>query len=152
MKWHDINLSNGELRAKGGNGDSISSTLVRGLGTLVNFSHDEGLKVRQAKKWEQNMWENLYIPNTHVDKYAFGIISGDPALGFEDVNAGTKEEILRTIESFDVLPGNPAYEKMRNNLEVKMIRYSGWSDLLLIVAPWVLITGCSIHRIPRPTR
>jgi hypothetical protein len=140
MKWHDINMPNGELRTEGGNGNSISSTLVRRLGTLVNFSHDEGLKVRQAKKWEQNMWKSLYIPNTHANKYAFGTIAGDPALGFEDVTAGTKEEILRTMESFDVLPGKSAYEKVRNNLEVKMIRYSGLSDLLPIVAPRVLIT------------
>ena len=152
MKWHDINLPNGELRAEGGNGNSISSTLARGLGTLINFSHDEGLKARQPKKWEANLWKGLYIPNRHADKYAFGIIAGDPQLEFDDVNAGTEEDVLRTMEGFDRSPGNRIYQKLRRNMEEKYIRYSGFADLMPIVAPWILIPGCSIHKITRPCR
>tara|TARA_R110002003_G_scaffold127_12_gene11995 strand:+ start:2965 stop:4089 length:1125 start_codon:yes stop_codon:yes gene_type:complete len=86
MVWRDLRPSRGLLRAEG-NGHTFTSTVIRGFGTLVQYTYDDSYSPPSPEKNERER-----IPTEEADKLAFGIIPGDQALHLPD---------LHVIPSFD---------------------------------------------------
>lgn len=68
----ELNPKEAEIRASG-NGASLSSTSIRGLGTVVRFSTDLGI-YRPSD----------LVPSKAVDKMVCGILPGCAELGIRD--------------------------------------------------------------------
>jgi len=80
MVWRDLRPSLGFLRAEG-NGHSISATLSRGMGLLVQYTYDESFIPSPSELEKRGR-----IPTEAADKLACGIIPGFKLLGLPDIN------------------------------------------------------------------
>lgn len=79
MAWRDLQPSRGYIRAEG-NGHTISSTTIRGFGTLVQYTFDDSYTPSYAAR------PHARIHTEAADKLACGIIPGCQALNLPDVH------------------------------------------------------------------
>lgn len=85
MRWKDIRPDDGVLRAEG-NGQSITSTTVRGFGLLLQYTFDLIVLDRNADKRAQtwNIKSTLTIPSFAADMLGFQIVPGSRDLSLPD--------------------------------------------------------------------
>ena len=88
MKWQELNPDNGTIRASG-NGYSLSSTSIRGLGMVVQFSPDLG-----------NRRPGDLIPSKAADKMICGILPGCSELEIRDYPLIGDNKKLSHVKSF----------------------------------------------------
>ena len=77
MRWRDIRPEDAVLRAEG-NGQSITSTTVRGFGLLLQYTFNLIVLDRTADRIAQtwNMKSTLTIPSLEADMLGFQIVPG----------------------------------------------------------------------------
>lgn len=156
MAWSekDLRPGDGVMRAEG-NGQSISSTVIRGFGLLLQYTYDEASHGRTT--WNDDGEEiqptplaDLTIPTEEADKLGFQIIPGVHSLGLPDFEFDyhhNPSHVLRAMESLGI--GRVAREHYRNYMKPHS-RYCGFSDLLSIVAPFMPLWHSSIVRVLAP--
>lgn len=100
MKWRQFDLVGSNLRAEG-NGYTITSTLVRSVGIVLEITVDQDIpfKYNSSNDLDVTLLNELYIPSEIADKLTFGIVSGLPGLGIPDYNLGTLEEIINLLQN-----------------------------------------------------
>ena len=90
MQWRDIDPAEGKLRAEG-NGHSITSSIVRGYGTIVQYSYDRSLAGPMIEGKRPDSITST-IPTVEADKMLCGIIPGCRLLGIDDLPAASLNE------------------------------------------------------------
>lgn len=100
MNWRQFDLVDSNLRAEG-NGYTITSTLVRSVGIVLEITVDQNLpyKYNSSNDLDVSLLNELYIPSEIADKLAFGIVSGLPGFGIPDYKLGTLEEIITLLQN-----------------------------------------------------
>lgn len=100
MNWRQFDLFNSNLRAEG-NGYTITSTLVRSVGIVLEITIDQDLLHNRniSNDLDVSLLNELYIPSEIADKLAFGIVSGLPGFGIPDYKLGTLEEIITLLQN-----------------------------------------------------
>lgn len=100
MNWRQFDLVDSNLRAEG-NGYTITSTLVRSVGIVLEITVDQDLpyKYNSSNDLDVSLLNELYIPSEIADKLAFGIVSGLPGFGIPDYKLGTLEEIVTLLQN-----------------------------------------------------
>lgn len=93
LDWIVVKPLLSELTAQDDFGNSISSQSIRGLGTVVNYMQDEGVKQRIGRLGTDET-NNIFSPSEDADKLAFGILPGDKRLGLTDVTAASVKDCL----------------------------------------------------------
>lgn len=100
MNWRQFDLVDSNLRAEG-NGYTITSTLVRSVGIVLEITVDQNVpyKYNSSNDLDVSLLNELYIPSETADKLAFGIVSGLPGFGIPDYKLGTLEEIVTLLQN-----------------------------------------------------
>lgn len=100
MNWRQFDLLDSNLRAEG-NGYTITSTLVRSVGIVLEITVDQDLpyKYNSSNDLDVSLLNELYIPSEIADKLAFGIVSGLPGFAIPDYKLGTLEEIVTLLQN-----------------------------------------------------
>ncbi|KAH8430625.1 uncharacterized protein LDX57_008288 [Aspergillus melleus] len=144
LDWTAVDPLQGILQAQDDNGNIISSSDIRGLGTLITFFHDE------RDRGNQSAYTNAFmpIPTTAADKLAFGIIPGDQRLGLNDVLATTDSDCLDYIASLDP----EARRIMNNSFKTPDPHKTGFDQLMSLISPCLLLPNCRLIRVRLPHR
>ena len=147
MRWKEVRPDDGVLRAEG-NGQSITSTTVRGFGLLLQYTFDR-IIVEDMERIS-NRASTLTIPSREADMFGFQIIPGckvldlpdfvfDASAGFSPIREaliqlGVKQEDRRKYAAWNERSGG----------------LSGFSDLVGMVAPFLPLPGSSVVQIFAP--
>lgn len=144
MRWKDIRPDDGVMRAEG-SGQSITSTIVRGFGLLLQYTLDRA--VVEKLRWTI---DTLTIPSNRADMLGFQIVPGSPDFNLPDF-------------VFDYSVGSPTVNLAMKNLGVgrdvqEMYahyiqlsgRLYGFSDLIGLVTPFLPLPNSSIVRVFSP--
>ena len=147
MRWREVRPDDGILRAEG-NGQSITSTTVRGFGLLLQYNFDRSIVDRGPHTWD--VGSILTIPSREADMLGFQIVCGSQDLGLPDF-------------VFDISAGFAPFEEVMNQLgisrDIRDIyarlfgssgRIFGFSDLIGMVAPFLPLPGSSVVQIVPP--
>lgn len=133
MNWRQFDLVDSNLRAEG-NGYTITSTLVRSVGIVLEITIDQNLpnKYNSSAHLDVSLLNELYIPSEIADKLTFGIVSGLPGFNIPDYKLGTLEEIITLLQN-EVDPTKVAAETVSEYAPFKlcfMLEYSRTNDLI----------------------
>ena len=149
MRWKDVRPDEGVMRAEG-NGQSFTSTTVRGFGLLLQYTLDPVILEERAKT--SNVLHALILPSREADMLGFQTISGDELFGLPDfvfdfddpkgVDAITRAMHQLGIDR-EVRERYARYVMRSNNLH-------GFSDLLGMVGPFLPLEGSSVVQILPP--
>lgn len=120
MDWRQFDLINSNLRAEG-NGYTITSTLVRSVGLVVEIAADQNLldKYDLSRDPDVSLSNELYIPSETADKLTFGIVSGLPGFDIPDYKLGTLDEIIALLQN-EVDPTKVAAETLSKSAPSKL--------------------------------
>lgn len=147
MRWKEIRPDDGVLRAEG-NGQSITSTTVRGFGLLLQYTFDRVI-VRDSK----NVWDRvgtLTVPSQEADMLGFQIVSGSRDLDLPDFvfdNSAGFTPIEQAMSQLDV---DRDVQNMYSRFFQRSGRLYGFSDLIGMVAPFLPLPGSSVVQIFSP--
>ena len=141
MEWKDLRPGENIMRAEG-NGQSISSTPIRSLGILLQYTNDRFLVEDKVY-----MDTSLTVCSAEADKFGFGIIPGFGALGMSDIPLNDAPEMTAVKNAMRAL-GIEDYVK--NFGDQRNLR--SFFDLIPLVAPWIPLQGSKIVQIRRPCR
>ena len=145
MGWKEFRPGESIMRAEG-NGQSISSTPVRSLGILLQYSNDGLLDPRKGLQQD-----SLTICSDEADKFGFGIIPGCADLQMKDIpmtNVPEKEAIKNAMRNLDCINIEKYAEQFTGNYDNAMVFF----DIIPLAAPWMPIRGSNIVQLRRPFR
>ncbi|KAJ4286688.1 hypothetical protein N0V90_012940 [Kalmusia sp. IMI 367209] len=130
MQWRSLDLEKGVFIADG-NGYSLSSIDVRGLGITFNFSvtgaHDVNFKC---------------VPSKAVDKLMFGIIPGCPELVRRDFRLVSRDRRAAPWPSLSLL-GDLGIGDWRLRNEIVQKRFQEpHNDLIILLSTFLPLHGC----------
>ncbi|KAL8700898.1 MAG: hypothetical protein Q9201_005193 [Fulgogasparrea decipioides] len=153
MKWHTFRPEEGEMRAEG-NGHVIYSTLVRSIGPILHYAHEQTHGVPYSKDGPQSFGELQndlrFIPTHEVDMMRFGILPCDSDLIYRKrFVIGTFDEVRATLDILD--PTGAASKKVRDNRQFESTATFGFSDLISMAAPMLRPKGSFMVSLPVPT-
>ena len=146
MRWHDIRPGDGMVRAEG-NGQSITSTTVRGFGLLLQYTFDLSI-VRTQTGIGSGDTLNLTIPSREAEMLGFQIIprSHDiPKFVF-----GTPMDTSIITRAMNQLGLSQDVQDKYVNYFRKSKRLYGFSDLIGMVACFLPLHGSSIVQVFSP--
>ena len=152
MIWRDLRPGDGILRAEG-NGHTLSSTSVRSVGILLQYTFDDPV----SKSGKSQAWRNVLIPTDDADKMGFGILPGCKELGVPDfvlTKEGGKwgDSLESTFEIMDTL-GLDQRAKNRVQESCNTSQYAeGFVDIIGICAPFLPLRGSFIIQVLIPWR
>ena len=144
MIWKQFEPLEGNLRAEG-NGHTITSTVVRSMGTVLQI----GVKDFLPSGDPAEEFNELYVPSEAADKMGFGLVPGEASLGVPDYKLGTEEEVLATLRNV-VDPSREAAGTVKAILEANPGWTPGISDIIGFAAPMIRQPHSSIVRVPQP--
>ena len=107
MVWQQFDPLGGNMRAEG-NGHTITSTIVRSTGTVLQVGVMDSLRDLQ----DPSRKDKLFIPSRVADKLGFGIVTGQDLLGLPNYKLGTEEDLLE-IMAREVDPGWRVVESLK---------------------------------------
>ena len=140
LKWRKLDLDGEGLQANG-NGFSLSTTDVRGLGNVLRFT-TTGLHER---------FDRL-IPSRAGDKLLNGIIPGCPRLVEQDFHMIGNDRQLIKLESAGGLFSKVGVPDEKAKMYVHPDRH--WSEthneLVILLCPFLPLTGSTIARFTFP--
>ena len=147
MRWKEIRPDDGVVRAEG-SGLSITSTVVRGFGLLLQYSLDPVIVQKLYRT--RDILDTLTIPSEEADMLAFKIVSGCRNFNLPDFvldkSLGTSMVTL-AMESLgvgrDVQEMYAHYARPPGHLH-------GFSDLIGLVAPLLPLPESSVVRVFSP--
>ena len=96
MFWKQFDPLEGNMRAEG-NGFTITSTLVRSIGIVLQIGVSDPL----PDEYDMEQVHELYIPSEAADKMGFGIVPGQAGLNIPDYKLGTEAQVLATVKEID---------------------------------------------------
>lgn len=96
MLWKQFDPLEGNMRAEG-NGFTITSTLVRSMGIVLQIGVNDPL----PDEYDKEQIHELYIPSEAADKMGFGIVPGQAGLNIPDFKLGTEAQVLATLREID---------------------------------------------------
>lgn len=147
MTWQELRLGTGVLHAEG-HGQSMFASMARGFGIMVQYTRDEAYEVKNIIR----ECEKLLIPSMAADKLAFGIIPGYLGL-MEDVYLQSDDnsfaEINNALVALDVAPSE---QNEIRKLWTEKNSFTGFSDVIALVPPFLPIPGSTITTVRRPLR
>ncbi|KAL9027040.1 MAG: hypothetical protein Q9196_004381 [Gyalolechia fulgens] len=157
MKWQAFCPEVGEMRAEG-NGHIIYSTLVRSIGPILHYAHENVSpipvdkyiqEIRDGTRGGFNPAERQFIDTVEVDMMRFGMIPCHSLMMYRKFVMGTIDEVCATLDSLDL--SGAASKKVRDNRQFDPRSTFGFSDLIPMAAPMLRLKG-SVHlRLPVPT-
>lgn len=100
MLWKQFDPLEGNMRAEG-NGFTITSTLVRSMGTVLQTGVNDPL----PDEYDKEQLYELFIPSEAADKLGFGIVPGQAGLNIPDYKMGTEYQVLATLQEIDPTRG-----------------------------------------------
>lgn len=122
MNWRQFDLVDSNLRAEG-NGYTITSTLVRSVGIVLQINIDQDLSNKylysNSGDVDISVLNEIYIPSDIADKLAFGIVSGLPGFDIPDYKLGTLEEIISLLQN-EIDPTKAAAETISEYAPFKL--------------------------------
>ncbi|KAL9058437.1 MAG: hypothetical protein Q9162_001732 [Coniocarpon cinnabarinum] len=135
MEWRDIDVANGRLQASG-NGFSLSSSDVRGLGIVLRFNTGG----------HHNSFPRI-APSRAADKLLCGIIPGDPDFGCEDFPfVGDDRKVHRIEQNGGILSRIGVHQEWRDFIG----KHSGFqaphNELIALLCPFLALEGSTIGR------
>lgn len=103
MRWKVFRPEEGIMYAEG-NGHLLTSTLVRTLGLVMQYSH-QGMTgsyyLNTALGFAGHRGEEVYIPTPASDSLGSGVVRGDETLSVPDFTLNTQEEIGDALNMLD---------------------------------------------------
>lgn len=148
MRWHDIRPGDGIMRAEG-NGQSITSTTVRGFGILLQYTFDLSI-VRIQTGIGSGDTLNLTIPSRKADMLGFQILHTSKAYGGFEFVFGAPMDTSTITRAMSQLGLNRDVQDMYVNYFRKSNRLYGFSDLIGMVASFLPLQGSSIVQVFSP--
>lgn len=147
MRWKEIRPDDGVLRAEG-NGQSITSTTVRGFGLLLQYTFDR-LILRDLN----NVWDRvstLTVPSQEADMLGFQIVSGSRDLDLPDFIFDNSAGFAPIEQAMSQLGVHREVRDMYSRFFQRSGRLYGFSDLIGMVAPFLPLSGSSVVQIFSP--
>ncbi len=144
MSWSEIRPGDGVMRAEG-NGHTLTSTSIRGLGILFQYTFDRAV----IEKNQSSYTSHLTIPSDEADKFGFGILPGYSDLGLPDIIFGETNEI-KMVEKARYQLETDFFPYPRSDFEThhrNPDRISGFADLTSMAAPFMPISKSSVNRL-----
>ena len=141
MLWKEFDPSNGALRAEG-NGHTLSSTVVRSMGTVLDIS------LREDNRPQRSI-DELYVPTEAADKMGFGILPGRRKLRIPDHRLGTDDEMFKDMRDLGGFQ-NHTIDQLKGLMTANPGWMPGVSDIIGFAAPMLRQYGSSIIRVPQP--
>ena len=147
MGWRSLKPGAGVLHAEG-NGQTLTGSMVRSFGIVLQYTRDHALESRSA----EHAWQNLIIPTEEADKVGFGIIPGDDRLGMPDLpmtaEDGSFDEIDASMSALNIT-------RRAQNVMREVWRqhgyYEGWNEVICLACPFLpMPEENSINCVLRP--
>jgi hypothetical protein len=157
LDWTEVDPNNDKLVAQDDFGNDLSAHRVRGLGLVVQYSHDSGRSQLDRAQDKSRLTtafriENLMVPSSAADKLAFGIIPGDTRLHFDDTLVATREDCLNFAASLTEridAKRNPK-ESLERSFQANDFTKSGLDQLMPLISPVLVLPGCRTNTARRP--
>lgn len=123
MVWKEFEPTEGNLRAEG-NGHTITSTVVRSIGTVLQIN----IKDNAEKRPREEIINELFIPSTKADKCGFGILPGQNELLVPDYKIGTVDDMYDLLNRH-IDPSRGVYHTLKGYvwLSIILINFSIFS-------------------------
>ena len=147
MRWKEIRPDDGVLRAEG-NGQSITSTTVRGFGLLLQYSFDRIIVEEETHAW--NKTSTLTVPSQEADMLGFQIVAGSRDLYLPDFIFDHSAGFSPIGQVMNQLGVDRGVRDMYNKFYQRSGRLYGFSDLIGMVAPFLPLPGSSVVQIFSP--
>ncbi|KAI4188888.1 MAG: hypothetical protein L6R41_001859 [Letrouitia leprolyta] len=159
MKWQAFRPEDGEMRAEG-NGHIIYSTLVRSIGPILHYAHEDihmrrtyiraGVMAPLSDGRDGSALTELqYVQTAEVDMMRFGLMPCHELMWCERLAMGTIDEVYATLDITD--SSGSASKKVRDNRQLDPTSTFGFSDLISMAAPILIVKGTTKFRLPVPT-
>ena len=147
MRWKEIRPDDGVLRAEG-NGQSITSTTVRGFGLLLQYSFDRAIVDKGPHYWD--LTSSLTIPSWEADSLGFQIVRGSEDLRLPDFIFDVSAGFAPVGQVMSQLGINRNTQDMYAQFFHRSDRLYGFSDLIGMVAPFLPLPGSTVIQIFAP--
>lgn len=166
MSWIELRPGEGIMRAEG-NGQSMVSISVGGLGTLLKYISDK--PTDPQKQWlprsvthESNdgaidltqahgaAWSRVTIPTQEADKFGFGIISRCQCFNLPNLMIGESNEIGSVMRALDQLGLDSHMKELSANYMKRTGHIHGFSEVIGMIAPFMPLPGLRVIQILCP--
>lgn len=147
MRWKEVRPDDGVLRAEG-NGQSITSTAVRGFGLLLQYTFDRAIVQNSKHVWDRV--STLTVPSQEADMLGFQIVSGSRGLDLLDFVFDHSAGFAPIGQAMSQLGVNREVRDMYSRFFQRSGRLDGFSDLIGMVAPFLPLRGSSVVQIFSP--
>ncbi|KAL8691515.1 MAG: hypothetical protein Q9218_003281 [Villophora microphyllina] len=153
MIWYVFRPEEGEMRAEG-SGHIIYSTLVRSIGPILHYSHENARSktygLYKSSLSDHMRKERALIPTQVADMMRFGILACFHELMlYKEFTMGTSIEVQGTLDILD--PTGSASKKVRDNRQLDPTSSFGFADLISMAAPMLRMKGSSRYCLSPPT-
>ncbi|KAF2128561.1 hypothetical protein P153DRAFT_432186 [Dothidotthia symphoricarpi CBS 119687] len=151
MVWVDLIPREGKLRAEGF-GQSLSATLMRGMGIVVEYNVEPSLRPTH----HQTIYSSLYVPSSDADKMACGIIPGNELMHTYDIHVRSGDHdpdtklIAKALGVMGV--GNPAIDAISQSVHHANSghHWPAFVDLLGMWSDWLPFPETPINSVLSP--
>ena len=146
MDWKDLRPAEGIMRAEG-SGENISSTSVRSLGILLQYTSDLPLTIGKLPADNAGT-----VPTANADKFGFSIIPGFSSLDMLEIRLGDgpggkseREVIITALRYLEIEDSIKHIDEYETNIQ-------SFYDLIPLTAPWIPLPDSTIVQIRRPCK
>ena len=147
MRWKDIRPGDGVMRAEG-NGQSVTSTSVRGFGLLLQYTYDVSIVRIQTGIRNKDDLSTPTIASREADMLGFQITPR--TYGIPNFIFGTPMDTSTITRAMNQLGLNQDIQDMYVNYFKKSKRLYGFSDLIGMVTCFLPLQGSSIVQVFSP--
>jgi hypothetical protein len=141
LKWLQFEPMDSLLRAEG-NGLSLTSSYLRGVGCVVTYS-----RVRARPNVKKFPLSLQMIPCVQADAMGFGLLPSRHRLAAPFFDISSVDRVLETFELFQ--PSPKALQRLRDLSRGDNFFYA-FTDLIPLTAPFMRRRSSPIVRIPSP--
>ena len=151
MTWKDVRPTEGVMTAEG-NGYTLSSSLVRGVGLVLSFASEghalDADLFSQRPNLPQDASVYRLVPTIYADTLAFGIITTDTR--WTRCSFGSSSEILQTLHEIDRT--GSLVDMVLDFQQRQGDRFPGLSDFVCMTCIPLRIRQSTMMCIPQPIR
>lgn len=147
MRWKEVRPDDGVMRAEG-NGQSITSTTVRGFGLLLQYTFDPGITEEKIRTLD--IMRTLTIPSRETDMLGFQIVSGSRDLYLPDFTFDKSNSVPAVMLVMNQLGISRDVQDMYADYGQRSGCFHGFSDLIGMVTPFLPLPGSSVVQVFTP--
>ncbi|CAF9923079.1 hypothetical protein IMSHALPRED_005846 [Imshaugia aleurites] len=147
LHWKEVRPDDGVMRAEG-NGQSITSTTVRGIGLLLQYTFDRSITEEKIRTLD--IVRTLTVPSREADMLGFQIVSGSRDLYLPDFIFDKSNNAPAVKLTMAKLGINRDAQDMYVDYVQRSGSLHGFSDLIGMVTPFLPLPGSSVVRIFSP--